>query len=89
LTLEQAAELSGMSPGNISAMERGAQSYTQSGLESLARAYRCAPAQLLQIDPSNPDTDDIWNIWESAKDADRRKIVEIARTITGNKSAAA
>ncbi len=64
MTLETAAELSGMSAGNISAMERGAQNYTQPGLEALARAYDCKPGQLLMVDPL---TSDIWSIWELAK----------------------
>ena len=77
-TLEVAAELSGMSVGNISAMERGAQSYTQDGLEALANAYRCEPGQLLSLDPEQCD---IWSIWEIAGADARRKIVEIARII--------
>lgn len=79
-TLEQAAELAGMSIGNISAMERGAQGYTQDGLEALATAYNCTPGQLLTVDPENSD---IWSIWETAKTGDRQKIVEIAKTIVG------
>lgn len=64
MTLEEAAEAAGMTAGNISAMERGAQGYTQNGLESLARAYDCLPGQLLMVDPLNSD---IWTIWELAK----------------------
>jgi transcriptional regulator with XRE-family HTH domain len=79
-TLEQAAEISGMSIGNISAMERGAQGYSQAGLEALANAYNCSPGQLLMVDPTN---NDIWSIWEKAKTGDRQKIVEIAKIITG------
>lgn len=79
-TLEQAAELSGMSIGNISAMERGAQGYTQDGLEALAEAYHATPGQLLTVDPEQSD---IWSIWETAKNGDRQKIVEIAKTIVG------
>lgn len=81
MTLEAAAELSGMSVGNISAMERGAQTYTQDGLEALAHAYRCEPAQLLMVDPTKEDA--IWSIWEMAKVGDRQKIVDIAKTIVG------
>ena len=81
MTLEAAAEASGMSVGNISAMERGAQTYTQDGLEALAHAYRCEPAQLIMVDPSKEDA--IWSIWETAKTGDRQKIVDIARTIIG------
>lgn len=81
MTLETAAEQSGMSVGNISAMERGAQAYTQDGLEALAAAYRCTPGQLLNVDPNKDDA--IWSIWEKAKVGDRQKIVEIAKTIVG------
>ena len=82
LTLEQAAERAGMTAGNISAMERGAQNYTQGGLEALARAYRCDnPAHLLMVDPTKDDA--MFSIWERAKVGDRQKIVEIAKTIVG------
>lgn len=64
MTLEEAGEIAGMTAGNISAMERGAQGYTQDGLEALARAYDCRPGQLLMVDPL---TSDIWSIWEIAK----------------------
>ena len=72
-----------MSVGNISAMERGAQSYTQDGLEALANAYRCEPGQLLSLDPEQCD---IWSIWEIAGAYERRKIAEIARIIVENAS---
>jgi transcriptional regulator with XRE-family HTH domain len=81
LTLEQAAERADMTAGNLSAMERGAQGYTQAGLESLAEAYGCDPGQLLTVDPTKDDA--MWSIWEHAKPGDRLKIVEIAKTITG------
>jgi transcriptional regulator with XRE-family HTH domain len=81
-TLKAAAERS----GNLSAMERGAQGYTQDGLEALANAYLCEPAQLLSLDPEqllslDPEQRDIWPIWEIAGADERRKIVEIARII--------
>ena len=81
MTLEVAAEAAGMSAGNLSAMERGAQGYSQAGLESLAVVYDCDPAQLLMVDPTKDDA--IWSIWELAKPADRLKIVDIAKTIVG------
>ena len=81
LTLEAAAERAGMTAGNLSAMERGAQGYTQAGLEGLAHAYNCDPGQLLTVNPS--DGEAIWSIWERAKTADRAKIVDIAKTIVG------
>jgi len=81
LTLEAAAERAGMTAGNLSAMERGAQGYTQSGLEALSDAYRCDPGQLLTIDPTKEEA--IWSIWDLAKPGDRQKIVDIAKTIVG------
>ncbi len=79
LTLEAAAERSGMSVGNISAMERGAQGYTQDGLEALAFAYSTEPAYLINVDPTKDDA--IFSIWERAKPAERTMIVELARTV--------
>ncbi len=81
LTLEAAAERANMTAGNLSAMERGVQGYTQAGLEALAEAYGCDPGQLLTVDPTKGDA--IWSIWERAKPGDRQKIVDIAHTIVG------
>jgi transcriptional regulator with XRE-family HTH domain len=81
LTLEEAAEKAGMTPGNLSAMERGAQGYTQDGLEALAEAYGVPPGWLTDADPDK--LDNLLPIWESAKPSERQKIVEVARTITG------
>lgn len=81
LTLEAAASRAKMTAGNISAMERGAQGYTQNGLEKLAEAYQCEPGFLLNVDPTKDDA--IWSVWEQAKPGDRVKIVEIAKTIVG------
>ncbi len=81
LTLEVAAERAGMTAGNLSAMERSAQGYTQAGLEALADVYKCEPGQLLNVDPTKDDA--IWSIWEIAKPGDRQKIVDIAKTIVG------
>ena len=85
LTLEAAAERAGMTAGNISAMERGTQGYTQDGLEALAWAYGTDPANLINVDPT--DNDGIFSIWERAKPAERTMIVQIAQTIvkTGTK----
>jgi transcriptional regulator with XRE-family HTH domain len=52
LTLEVAAQRAGMTPGNLSQMERGTQGYSQAGLEALADVYECDPGQLLSTDPS-------------------------------------
>lgn len=81
LTLEAAAALAGMTAGNLSAMERGTQGYTQAGLEALAEAYQCDPGELLNVDPTQGES--LWSLWESAKPGDRQKITDIARTIMG------
>lgn len=51
MTLEQAAEASGMTIGNIGHIEQGNQGYTQDALEALAKAYRTSPGWLLDVNP--------------------------------------
>lgn len=79
LTLEQAAERSGMTPGNISAMERGTTNYTRPSLEALADAYRCEPWMLLYVDPTSENA--MWSIWEEAKPAIREQIIDVAKAL--------
>lgn len=79
LTQETLAERAGMSKGNISQLEQNVQGYSPEGLESLAHALQCDPGQLLSVDPTKDDA--IWSIWEKAKPAERRMIVELAKTI--------
>ncbi len=83
MTLERAAELSGMTAGNISAMERGMQGFTEAGLYALANAYKVPPGWLLDLDPESLDS--FLPTWDAASPADRQKIVEIAKTITGKR----
>jgi transcriptional regulator with XRE-family HTH domain len=79
MTLERAAEAAHMTAGNLSAMERGTQGYTQAGLEALAVAYSCEPAHLLMVNPTLDDA--MWSIWEKAGEGERKIISEVARTI--------
>lgn len=51
LTLEVAAQRASMSVGNLSQLERGAQGYSQEGLEALAEVYDCDPGSLLSQPP--------------------------------------
>lgn len=81
LTLERAGELAGMTAGNISAMERGEQGYTQDGLEALADIYKVPPGWLTDVHPEK--LGDILPLWEAAKPNDRLKIIDIAKTIIG------
>jgi transcriptional regulator with XRE-family HTH domain len=81
LSQEALGERLGTSGGSISRIENGQQPYTQDTLEALAEALMTDPASLLMRNPT--DEDAIWSVWESAKEGDRRKIVDIAKTIVG------
>lgn len=75
-TLEQLAEMVGVTHGALSQLERGLTNYTQPMLESLAEALRCEPADLIMRDP-NLDT---WSIWDQVRDMpepERRRVVAI------------
>jgi transcriptional regulator with XRE-family HTH domain len=87
LTLEQLAERVGTSIGtgfthaSLSRIERGLQPYSQPILEAVAHALQTDAASLLMRDPGADEA--IWSVWEQAKQGDRQKIVDIARTIVG------
>lgn len=79
LTQEQLAERAEMSPANISHLENGRINYTQEALEHLASALNCEPAHILMVDPTRDDA--IWSIWERAEEAERTRIVDVARAL--------
>lgn len=79
LTLEAAADRAGMTAGNLSAMERGVQNYTQAGLEALADAYSAEPGWLLNVDPTKGDA--IWSLWENALPAERERVEAVVRAL--------
>lgn len=81
LTLEQLAGRLEMTASHFSMLERGQRGYTQETLEAIADALQTDAASLIMRNPL--DDEAIWSIWDSAKVADRQKIVAIARTITG------
>lgn len=62
-TLEQVAEMIGVTHGGLSQLERGVINYTQPMLEKLAEALNCEPADLIMRDPSS----DTWSIWDQVK----------------------
>lgn len=68
-----------MSNGNLSLIERGLQNYTQETLERIADALDCTPADLLVRKPDDPEG--MWMLWDTAKPAQRRQIVELAKLI--------
>ena len=75
LTLEECAERSGMSKGNLSNIETGKTGYNQATLEALAYALQCEPVDLLIRNPA--DADSIWSLWERAQPAQRKQLLGI------------
>lgn len=78
-TQERLAEMTGLSKPYISQLESGARQYTQELLEMFAEALSCAPADLIIRNPADPSG--IWSIWDDLQPAERRQVVEIAKTI--------
>lgn len=80
MTLERAAELAGMTAGNLSAMERGTQGYTPEGLEGLSKAYKTSPGWLLEVNPLE-EGDGFLTLYGRAKPAEKQMLAEIAKTV--------
>jgi len=79
LTLEQLAGLVDMSPSHLSMLERSERGYTQETMEAIATALKTDVASLLTRSPTDPEG--IYAVWEQAKPAQRRQIIEVARTL--------
>ena len=74
-----ATKLGRFTHASLSRIERGKQPYSQPILEALADALRTDTWSLLHRDPTDPDG--IWSIWDQAKPAQRKMIVDIAKTL--------
>ena len=79
LSQERLAERLETSVASVSRIESGKQPYTQDYLEVLAVALQTDPASLIMRDPLDPDA--MWSIWDNAKQGERKRILDIARTI--------
>jgi len=79
LSQERLAERLDTSVASVSRIETGRQPYTQDYLEALASALQTDPASLLMRDPEEPEA--IWSIWDNAKQGERKKILDMARSI--------
>jgi transcriptional regulator with XRE-family HTH domain len=78
-TLEQLAEMIGVTHGALSQLERGAINYTQPMLEALAEALACEPADLIMRDPAS----EIWSIYDTLEKLpkeDREQVERIVQT---------
>ena|SRR5580765_7559020 len=62
-TQEQLAEMTGVTHGALSQLERGLVNYTQTMLEALAVALRCEPADLIMRDPNS----ELWSVWDNVR----------------------
>ncbi|WP_027583965.1 helix-turn-helix transcriptional regulator [Bradyrhizobium sp. Ai1a-2] len=91
LTLEAAAEqigdylreheyATGYTYATLGRLERGLIGYTQMVLEAMAHIYRTDEPSLITRDPD--DSEGMWAIWQKMQSADRRKLVEIAKTLS-------
>ena len=79
-TLEAAAAEVDLTFGNLSAVERGAQGYSQKTLEALAKLYGAPDAgYLLSMDPD----DDLFAIWATVDPAEQARILAVIKAMTG------
>jgi transcriptional regulator with XRE-family HTH domain len=78
-TGQELAERLSTTKANISRIENLRQGYTQDFLEACAVALRTDPASLIMRDPD--DYTSIWSIWERARPAERRQILEFANRL--------
>lgn len=81
LTQEQLADRLDMTASFLSMLERGQRGYTQETLEAIAFALQTDAASLIMRDPT--DETAVWSIWDQARPAERRLIVDIAKTVLG------
>src|SRR5688572_301694 len=56
LTQDQVVEKLGWSQSKISRLEAGKTPFNQDDLEMAAELYRCSPAELLLVDPTEPNS---------------------------------
>jgi len=85
LSQEALADRLDMSAAQLSRIESGKQGYTQDFLEACADALRTYVPSLLMRNPSKDDPSDpnsIWSLWDHAKPAQRRLIVDLAKSVT-------
>lgn len=74
MTVEALSEATGMSTGNISALENRRQGYSAEGLEKLAKALKTTPGNLLEVNPMADGAGSFWMLWEKASSKDRETL---------------
>lgn len=66
LTQEQVADAIDKTKGYVSELERGVKRYNQDILESLAKLFKCSPADLLSVNPLEAEPQapaEVVDIW--------------------------
>ena len=86
MTVEQLAEASGMSTGNISAIENRRQGYSEEGLDKLARALKTTRSALLEVNPLEGTTGEFWPLWERASPKDKETLTIMAERLVGSEA---
>jgi transcriptional regulator with XRE-family HTH domain len=81
LTQEQLAERIGIARSYLTKIERGDRRYDQPFLEAAAEALRSTPADLINRDPTDPDS--IWSIWEGLTPPERVRAVAVLKALKG------
>lgn len=79
LTVDELAELSGVSNGQISDIENEVGGYSAESLQKLATALKVDRGTLLTVDPTEVGA--FWPIWEAATPTQREQLTVIAQTI--------
>lgn len=74
MTVDDLAEATGMSTGNISATENRRQGYSAESLEKLSKALKTTPSSLLGVNPLAEGADSFWILWEKASPQDRETL---------------
>lgn len=78
-TLEEVAEVLGITHATLSRIERGWLPYQQEHLERLSRVLKVDIPSLLYRDPQDAET--IWPSWLEASSDQKQMIVDIAKSI--------
>lgn len=79
LTVDELAELTGLSNGQISDIENGHGGYSPESLDMLAKALRVDKGTLLTVDPRQVGA--FWPLWEAASATQREQLTIIAKTL--------
>lgn len=79
LTQDELGAVVDLSTPYISQLESGKRQYTEELLTAFAEALDCDVIDLITRDPQDPEG--IWTVWEALDPGDRRRLVEMGRSL--------